>query len=219
MALIKRTVSVPVFVLVGLLCAVIAYQAGATRVVIVNKPAVVATVNLPKVLEGLAQRSQADATLASMEADFRQEADRREKTVKQLETDLNNLRERLNTEQASSDVVQDLVDRINLEIISFQAWRQFKLDQFDVEQALLMQDIYRTIKRTIAEMAGTEGYDLVVFDTSTGELSINPSSRVSRTEQIQQQILARGVLYAGQPLDITNDLIERMNNQFRAGQQ
>ncbi len=219
MKTIKKTVTAPAALLIAVLCMVIAYQAGASRPVVQQRsPAVIATVNLPKVLEGLAQRSQAEAKLESMHADFQQERDRREKEIRQLEENLKDLSEKHREGGVPLEELQPVADQLDLQRVNFQVWANFMVEKFDLEQALLMQDLYREVKKAIAAMAEVEGFDLVIFDTSGGELSFNPEVRVTRTKQIEQQILSRGVLYAAQPLDITNHLVERMNNQFRAAQ-
>lgn len=215
---IKSTVSAPVLILITALAVVIAYQAGATRPNTANRAAVVATVNLPKVLEGLAQRSHAEASLETMHAEFRQERDRREKTVEQLRADFESLAERQREGEEVLRNLQDIADRLDLQIVNFHAWRQFMFERFDVEHSLIMQDLYRNIKKTIRELSEAEGYDLVIFDTSSGELTVSMEAGIPRSEQIERQILSRGVLYAAPALDITNHVIERMNNQFRAGQ-
>lgn len=214
---IKRTVSPSFFVVViAVLCVIVAYQAGAARLS-PSKPAVVATVDLPKVLDGLDQRGKAEADLMRMYKSFEEERERRSKSMEQGAHRLNDMGERHRAGEISIKELQAFADEVDREMVNNEAWRRHMLEKFDIEQSLLMQELYRGIKKAVRDMAEAEGYDLVIFDSSGGELRINPDSRASRTEQVQQQILARGVLYTGGSLDITNDLIERMNNHFHAG--
>jgi len=67
-------------------------------------------------------------------------------------------------------------------------------------------------------MALTEGYDLVFLDDSSDALPFTRKSRVVPQEQVLQQLVKRKVLFVNPTLDITEDLIMRMNNEFNAAQ-
>ena len=101
--------------------------------------------------------------------------------------------------------------------LDYQAWISFIGDKLDVERALLLQDLYKSINQAIAEMAEAEGFDLVVVDDSEGELGWNDELKVSREAQTLQQIRSRRVLYRSTTVDVTDDLVARMNNAWRAG--
>ena len=66
-------------------------------------------------------------------------------------------------------------------------------------------------------MAESEGYDLVIVDDSKAPFTENPDARVSREGHILQQIAVRRIMYANPMIDITQDLIVRMNNANNAG--
>ena len=55
------------------------------------------------------------------------------------------------------------------------------------------------------------------MDDSSSELPLNREARVPAQVQLLEQIAARKILYINDALDITQDLIVRMNNQFRVG--
>jgi Skp family chaperone for outer membrane proteins len=99
----------------------------------------------------------------------------------------------------------------------FQAWVRFAADKMDVERSLLMRDLYRSVKAAVKTMAEAEGYDIVIVDDSQGELLTSDEARVSREAQVRQQIAARRVLYTAPTVDVTEQLIVRMNNEFKAG--
>jgi Skp family chaperone for outer membrane proteins len=218
MTIMKNTITIPAFGLILVLCSVVAYQAAGNRAA-QQTPArspVVATVNLHAVLEGLEQRAEAAASLQQMGMQVMAESQRREEGINAMHNELEQLRQR-NAGQPTDPAAQALEERIVLETLNFRRWQQLMSEKLDVETALLMMDLYRAIREAIAEMAGSERIDLVVLDDSQGELSINPEARVPRETQIKQQILSRNVLYAGSTLDITSEVITRMNNKHRAG--
>ena len=62
-----------------------------------------------------------------------------------------------------------------------------------------------------------KGYDFVLMDDTSAELAVNPESKVAREIQVKQQMTARRSLYVNPAMDITDQLIQRMNNAFNAG--
>jgi hypothetical protein len=67
-------------------------------------------------------------------------------------------------------------------------------------------------------MAEAEGYDMVVLNDSSDDVPFDREVRVPAQIQILQQITNRKILYLKPTIDVTDDLIVRMNNEFRAGQ-
>lgn len=214
---LKKHLSVTSFLLIGVLVSIIAYQAGANRVAAPMQPATIAVVNLPRVMAGLEQRSSAEMQIRGMLTDINAERSKREAEVNRLQTEHEQLRRQALENPAIAAEADAVEEQWVLERLRFQAWMQFNTDHVDIEHALVLQDLYRVVKAAAADMARTEGYDLVLVDDAEGELGFNPESRVPRTAQIEQQMLSRLMLYVNPRIDITNDIIERMNNTYRAG--
>lgn len=168
----------------------------------------IATVDLTAVLEGLTQRADADLTLRQMAEESRTESDRRAGEIEALRA------------QFRDTVVpatrQDLEERLALAAIEYGAWVRLTNQKTDVEQSLVLQDLYRAIKVAAAEMALAEGYDLVIVDDSVRQLRLSLDSPLSREEQIRHQIGSRRLLFADPELNVTDDLIARMNRAYQA---
>ncbi len=213
----KKNLNVSAVVLIAVLLSIVAYQAGANRITSPANPATVAVVNLPAVLEGLAQRSEAEMDLRNMGTAINAEREKRETEIRRLGQEHDQLRRQSIENPDLTPEADAIEERLVYEELRYRAWMEFTSDQVDLEQALILQDLYRVTKRAINQLAETEGYDLVLVDDGQGELMINPESRASRTAQIEQQMLARVMLYTNPAIDITNNLIERMNNAYRAG--
>lgn len=211
------TINGPTIVMLLILIAALGYKAGAERVEVRKQPAVVATIDITKVMEGLEQRSNAEIKLDQMRVEFNEEREKRETRIRELDRQLREKQQEVREQRAGMDDLQRIEERIALEEVNFQVWIQFQSDRIDVEKALLWQDLYRAIRRAVGEMAEGERYDMVIYDNTSEELFINPESRMSREMQVQQQIVSRQLIYSGRSLDVTNELVERMNNQFRAG--
>jgi Skp family chaperone for outer membrane proteins len=168
----------------------------------------VATVNLPVVLEGLNQRADAESELRTLADEIRVERDRRESEL----DDLTNQRK----DEVDPDRQAELEEQIALKTLNYQAWLRFTSDKLDVERALLMQSLYRSIQASIKTMSEAEGFDLVLLSEGSDELVVNPEAQVSREAQIRQQMSMRRVVYSNPAVDITDDLVARMNNAYLA---
>jgi Skp family chaperone for outer membrane proteins len=194
-------------ILIALLTAVVTYQAVGHRAGAV--PTTVATVSLMRVMEGLTQRGEAEIELRRMRDEIEAEAERRQGELEQMRDTL--------LEQPAVPDLEPRREALERGLIELQYWLELKREQVDVEMSIQYQQLYRSIKESVAEMADANGYDLVVVDDAEGELVVNPDARMSREAQIRQQIIARRLLYTSETVDVTNDLIQRMNNRYAAG--
>jgi Skp family chaperone for outer membrane proteins len=193
-----------------LLCSVIAYQASASRNM-AGRPTAVAVVNLQVLVDGLNQYSDAIMRIERMRSDREAEGDRRAALMKTLQDELKDIPE------ASTEAKRAKEDQIMLEQLNNQAWLRLSADKLDIEKSLSLQDLYRSIKQAIGALAAADGWDIVLVDDSRGELGINPNSQLSREAQITQQMVSRRVLFAAGAVDITDQLITRMNNAYQSG--
>lgn len=207
---IRRTLNLPTVLLVLGCFTLIAYQAVAYRQA-GGAPTSVVTVNVVRVLEGLDERAMAEADFVSM-------AETILATDETKQQELEGLRERL-LELPESDVDgrRSMRNELELGLLEFQGWRQFKTEQVDIEKSLLLRNIYQHIQKAINDLCQAEGYDIVIVDDSGDQLLINPQVQASREMQIKQQLSSRRLIYVNPSVDITNDVIARMNNAFNAG--
>jgi Skp family chaperone for outer membrane proteins len=194
-----------------------AHQAGAAKSAGMLRPTTVAVVDLEAVLEGLEQRAGAEAGLAKMGEEIKAEKLRRENELAAIDAQLKALRDQNTGAVTDLDRDQALREQIALKSLLFQGWAQFAMSKHDIEKALLWQDLYREIRAAIQLLAETEGYDLVVVDDGGDEMQIDKESKVSRQIQVMQQITTRKTLYSNDRIDITADLVARMNNAYRTG--
>jgi len=195
--------------LAAVLLTVIGYQAGAAKFLLAE-PTAVATVNLAQVLEGLDERAQAERDLEAMRNRFRDQDEQKQAELKAMEQELEDL--------VDPETRKQRREELELKQLEYLAWRQVKVNQMDVERSLRLQSLYRKITEAIEQQSQAEGYDLVLVDDSSNDFSFNPESRMSREDQIRQQIIGRRMLYGTETIDLTEELIVRMNNAFRAGQ-
>lgn len=173
--------------------------------------ACVVSVNLPAVLEGLAERGEAEAELRTMADEMIAEDSERKQVIEDLRKQFTDIPE------ADREARADLGDRLTLEVLEYQGWRAYSAERLDIEKSLQLRELDRRVRRAIDDLAMLKGYDFVLMDDTSAELSVNPESKLAREVQVKQQMTARRSLYVNPAMDITDQLIQRMNNAFNAG--
>jgi Skp family chaperone for outer membrane proteins len=202
--------SLPATLLVVVLVALVVHDAIGQRSAALDSTTVV-TVDLRRVIEGLDQRAAAEAGLQAMGQQILDEDQRRQDEIRALVDSIEQLPE------DDLDARAAMQDDATLRDLEYRAWRQFAFEQLDIEKSLLLRDLDRSVKDAIKELADTNGYDIVLTTDAAEELMVSAEARASREAQVRQQMISRRVLYANDIVDITDELIERMNNAFNAG--
>ncbi|MDG2053288.1 MAG: OmpH family outer membrane protein [Phycisphaerales bacterium] len=180
------------------------HEATAVRPLL-RRPSVTVTVDLERVLEGLNKRADDDAELQKLAMSYQAE-------------DIAKKEEIANMEDSMSDLIDqrkllDKEEEIALATLRRQAWLNFIGEKLDVEESLMLQDLFREIQKAAEEMSKTEGFDVVLLDDSSLQLAVIERD-VRRVIQIKEQLRARNLLFASPVTDISDDLITRMNNAY-----
>ncbi len=197
-----QLVSVPTVTIAVGLGAVMGHQAVAPAA------PVLAIVKIDELFDELQQRADARIDLRRLELEIQDEKTLRESAIAEIEGDL---------EQAVAAAHRDeLADDFALKKLQMQFWFREAMTELEVEKALLLQNLYRSMIEAIEALAATEGYDMVIIDDASDELTFDRDGRVPPQVQVQQQIIGRKILYRNPALDITMDLATRMNNLYRA---
>lgn len=180
------------------------HEATAVRPLL-RRPSITVTVDLERVLEGLNKRADDDAELQKLAMSYQAE-------------DIAKKEEIANMEDSMADLIDqrqllDKEEEIALATLRRQAWLNFIGEKLDVEESLMLQDLFREIQKAAEEMSKTEGFDVVLLDDSSLQLAVIERD-VRRVIQIKEQLRARNLLFASQITDISDDLITRMNNAY-----
>jgi Skp family chaperone for outer membrane proteins len=191
----------------ALTCALLA---GAMLTRLAPQPARIATVRIEALFEKLQQRADAKAEIEAMDRRITNEKTRREDAIKALERDL---------ATAAPAAQAPLEDDIAMKKLQLTFWLKEAVAELEVEKAIRLQDLYRSIARAARELAEAEAYDLVLLDDrlEADAPLFKRDASVPAQVQVLQQITTAKLLYAADPVDITEDLIARMDNAFRAG--
>ena len=121
------------------------------------------------------------------------------------------------SEQASDpEQRQKIRDEVALMQIRFEEWARVKNAEVDREESLKWRSIYRNLQREAARVAENEGYAMVMVDDTVGEITTTPGTQVPLQQQVLEQITNRRLLYATKTVDISDQVIVRMNNAANA---
>lgn len=200
----------PWLILVGVLLAGLVSQAVAMRTMMAQ-PTAVAVVRLPDLLNELQQRADAEIELREMATSLDEQDQSKRSELESLRDQVQALPEDDSEERIS------LTGDLRLKLLQYEGWRRFEFDRLDVEKSLRLRDLYRNVRAAIEQYADANGYDIVIVDDHEAELSLNPQAQASRENQIRQQMLSRRVMHASSSVDITDDLVRQMNNEYNAG--
>lgn len=186
------------------------HQAHAGRIGAFQRTSTVVTIDLSRVLSSLEQYTSESARLAELGAKLESE-----------------LKARQTEAQAAVEAVRALADRprsdperrrqeeaANRAILNLEAHRSFSVSRIDIEKSIIMQNLHREVQRQLRSLCELRGYDIVLANDASREITVNPELNVSREAQVFQQIASQRVIHAMSTSDITNELIDRMNNAF-----
>lgn len=167
-----------------------------------GRPVAVAVVDVVKVSEALAERRQIEADLQTKADRLKEEDQNRQKKLEQLQKDV----EFLAPGTPARDQKTEELERMALEL---QAWRSFQTNKINRERTLQIENVYRRMLDAVGRVAKENNYDLVLFK----ETAINFAN--ARPEQVSAVIQVRKVLWSADDLDLTDEIIQRMNNEFK----
>ncbi len=203
---ITRHISVSTVLLAITLGTVIGYTAIGQRAIGPDAP-VIAVVRIDGLFEDLQQRADARIELLRLERDFEDEQRRRMEAITKIEAEIENV--------VAVARRTELADEITIKKLQMGFWQQEATTELEVEKAILLQNLYRSMRAAIEALAEAQGYDMVIIDDASNDMPFDRESRISPQVQVLQQIATRKILYRNPALDITDDLATRMNNQFR----
>ena len=107
-------------------------------------------------------------------------------------------------------------DEFDLRLLQQMAWLRFTQQEIDVNKSLMMENIFRNMQKAAMELAQIEGIDLVLIEDSTMGFQVLANNQVTREQQMAEQISTRRVLWREPTIDISDELIVRMNNDYAA---
>ena len=186
--------------------AFVGWRAGAesTEARLKAEPSAVAIVDIERALNSLKELEALNTALADR--------------VKVRQSDLDALRQRIEALQADLEeqppAAAEKRRELRAQIFELTETAKARTNAYqsliNIEKGEIIKPLYEKLVTGIGEIAGKEGYDLVLFDNRN--LKVPQDVQAVINEVIQQ----KSVLYAKDSLDITDQVIALMNNKYQA---
>jgi Skp family chaperone for outer membrane proteins len=186
--------------------AVLAYKSGAQGAALAPIATVVATVNVEQVV------NDCDETVARNKGnDQKYKADI--DSLKQMETQLTNLATEFKNLPPENRAARRELNLKRTELEGkYKAKSDFLQSAFDEEKADVIRDVYNKALKSIEQHASQNGIALVVVDDTV--LTVPNEGGMN---SVTSAVIRRRVLYSNKTqLDITKQILTRMNNDFAA---
>lgn len=167
-----------------------------------GRPTALAVVDVQKSFDSLSEKVQVEADLQSAADKIKQEELDRQKDLKQLQEDLGIL-------ARNTPAFTQKSDELEKKVVEFQAWRNWQTAKLSRERGVRIEDIYRKLTDAIGRVAKESGYDMVLFKEGPIRFPAD------KPEQISAMVQVRKVLWAADDLDLTEQVIQKMNNEYK----
>jgi Skp family chaperone for outer membrane proteins len=163
----------------------------------------VATANPSKIFFNMKEKADVQARLAEEHKKLQDEERSRRQKVEDLRSALDLIKpDAPQYEQANKDFTQAAIE--------FKNWGELSQAQSARNDKRQTKMLFDKIMAAITELAKQRGYDLVIAE--------QPPINIEKTtaEMLPQLLLQREVLYSAASVDITNDVVTKLDEQYNA---
>lgn len=165
------------------------------------RPVAAAVVDVESVFENLDEQAAVKADLTSQISNLQKWEQGQQKAIKAKQGELDVLPpDSKEFQQAQADMEQMA--------IGLQVELQFRQRQIERAKAVQTEGLYRKILAMVERVAKAERYDLVLFKDKT------PNMAGANQQQVAALIQVRKLLYSAPDLDITDQITQKLNNEF-----
>ena len=164
------------------------------------QPAVIGVVDLEKVYNNLNSRSELVTRIEDMQSKMAEDASSMQEELEMLSAEL----ESLSPGSGAMIEMNDKAISISGRLRAFETYGALLIER---ERAADLRESYDTIRTEAGTLSKMMGIDLVLLNDSI------PMVDLADAAGTLQQISARRVLWANETLDITDELIARLNGQ------
>lgn len=166
------------------------------------RPTKVAVVDVLKVFNGLQEKAQVEADMRSKGEKLQKEEHARQKELQDLQNDLKIL-------APETQAYSQKTEQIKSKLIELKVWSQVQADSLKSESTLQLANLYRKMVDAIGRVAKENGYDLVLYKEQA------PDFEHVKPEAINQMIQLRKLLWSADDLNVTDQVVTRMNNEYK----
>lgn len=161
----------------------------------------VAVLDIETVFNDLTERGDVEAGIQTRIGNLQKWEQDMQKDIRQKKADLDIMSpDSPNYEKASSEL-----ERM---VIELQVEMQVKQRQLEQEKAVQLESLYRKIMDGVESIAQQRGYEIVLLKDRI------PNLRGANQQQIAALIQVRKLLYSAPGLDITDQVKQKLNNDY-----
>jgi Skp family chaperone for outer membrane proteins len=167
----------------------------------------IAVVDLERLINGLKETGERNKELETKAAEWQKELDELTETLKSAETELNTVIPKGDNPQRRQKLREYLEMRNQA-----QTRQRFYQELIELERGGIIGGMYGKVQEAVAAVARSNAIDAVLLDDRKIDIPENaPLGQVNATLQ------SKKVLFVAEPLDITDQVLTRLNNDFAAG--
>jgi Skp family chaperone for outer membrane proteins len=172
-------------------------------------PTAAAVVDLAKLTANLDESKQ-------LKTELEKQRDDAQKTLQQLKDEVTSATKDLDAtakeQKGSPQYLRGLAHKIELES-TYKARGETQQQLLDYAEGQNMKAMFNKVVDAVERIGKERGYDLVLWDDRT----IVPPTVPATGAQVWNLIRDRRIMYASDRVDITNDVLLLMNNEYKAG--
>ncbi len=172
-----------------------------------SRPTAVAVVDIAAVLDSMKEKMQIEADLRTQQEEDRSKAEAMASDLKALESDLDIL-------ARGTPAYDEKLQELDRKIIEVQSWQQYQQQKYQRESARQMIRLYQKISAKAGEVAKENGYDIVLYKDQPIDVDFRKVEPKMISSVIKTLVSQRKMLWSSDEIDITEQLIQRMNNEF-----
>lgn len=168
------------------------------------KAAAIAVVDIQDALRKLDENAEIRADLNKMAEKMQQERNDREKEVKDLQG-------KLGVVAQDTPAFAKIVEELEQKTIAFNVWQDYQNRKLARESSLQYQRVYRKLVESIGRLALSSGFNMVLYK----EAPLEQAFAGAKPEVVPAVAANRKVIWCVDELDLTAQVIQTMNNEYK----
>ncbi|MFI4882594.1 MAG: OmpH family outer membrane protein [Phycisphaerales bacterium JB064] len=174
-------------------------------------PTPVATVDLVQVITSLKEFENVDKRIKA-------EGEKKKKEIEALDKQIQGLNEDLKSLDPNTDAYDQIFRELNMKMGIREVTAGNLIRWQSEDNARVLTELYEKATKAVAEVAKRDGWEVVVHRGQNLTVPRNPNVRAEAAmDFVENFIQTRRVIYSGDAVDITNNVIQTMNNRFESG--
>lgn len=178
-------------------------------------PTAVGSIDITKVMQGLKEAEDARSRLNDVVKGFQTELDEIRAELKKIDAELEPMKDR-----SSLEYLRRVAKRVELEA-SGRARTEGLQRLVDIEEGRTLREMFMKVQDAAKRLAEQQGYDVILLDDRgnnppEGIAVSDKQTRPITQREVNDIVLSRRVLAVSATVDLTQALVDFMNNEYAA---